>query len=320
MQVTRRRFLQYGLGTSVATLFSPLATSGITAALADEARDELKVVKYRLKVGATRPFTALHISDTHFTFADERNDQRKLELSKSRSVYFRKSVPFFNASVEYAKSKNALLLHTGDLIDFVSEANFDHVKKIYQDDFDRFNSSGNHEFSHYLGEAREDEAYKMKSFANVQKVYPNDLKFCSRIVNGVNFIAFDDVYYYVDEDLLERFQKEIAKGLPIVTLCHVPFYTPELYRYVLVDKKERWSYLTGVPDEAIKEYGQEAYPAQRGDAKTVKFIEWLKGQSLVKALLSGHLHFNFDEQFSDTARQYVVGGNFKGDAFEFSFE
>jgi len=55
--------------------------------------------------------------------------------------------------------------------------------------------AGNHEFSQYVGEAEEDEAYKAQSFAAVQGVYPNDLVFASRIVHGVNFVAVDNTYY-----------------------------------------------------------------------------------------------------------------------------
>ncbi len=320
MQINRRQFLQYGVGASVATVFSPIVSSGLSEALADEGRETLNVVKFKLNVGATKPFTAIHISDTHFAYADERNDERKRKLAESRFRYFSKGLSYFNAAVEYAKEKDAVLLHTGDLIDFVSEKNLDLVEEVYKNDFSRFSSSGNHEFSQYVGEAREDEAYKAQSFDRVQKSFPNDLKFCSRVINGVNFVAFDDVYYYVAENLVELFQKEIDKGLPIVTMCHVPFYTPDLFKYMIVDRKEQCAYVTGAPDEAMKEYKQDRFQQQRGDEKTVKFIEWLKGQSLVKALLCGHLHCNFEGPFSDSARQYVVGGNFKGDAYEFSFE
>ena len=36
-------------------------------------------------------------------------------------------------------------------------------------------------------------------------------------------------------------------------------------------------------------------------------------------ILCGHMHSAFSDRFSDTAMQYVVGGNFKGDACEILF-
>lgn len=45
-----------------------------------------------------------------------------------------------------------------------------------------------------------------------------------------------------------------------------------------------------------------------------KFIAWLKEQPLLKAILCGHMHRFFEERFSPTAMQYVVGANYLGDA------
>lgn len=320
MQFTRRNFLQLGFGAVAASSIAPFSF-GVANEQVEQAKKAMKIQKFVVKVGATQPFKALHISDTHITFADERETERKQELAKNRARYFRNSVAQFNAAVEYAKEQNALLLHTGDFIDFVSEGNYEFVEKAYANiSCDHFNSSGNHEFSHYLGEAKEDEAYKALSFERTQRAFPNDLKFCSKIHNGVNFIAFDDVYYYVADNLIELFQKEIDKGLPIVTLCHIPFYTPELYRFMLVEQKESKAYVIGATEEAIKEYKQEHSLYQRGNQATLEFIDWLKKQALVKALLCGHLHVPHVDQFSETATQYSVGANYKGEAFEFTFE
>ncbi|MBQ9813917.1 MAG: metallophosphoesterase [Thermoguttaceae bacterium] len=319
MPISRRNFLQTALGVGAASAFSfPLFD--VPQALADEAKKDLKIEKFTLNVGATRPFAAVHVSDTHVTFADEREVERKLQLAESRAKYFSRSEAFHNASVEYAKEKEALLLHTGDFIDFLSDKNLEYVKEAFDAFSPCFCSSGNHEFSHYLGEAREDEQYKMNSFERVQKYYPNDLKFCSFVYNGVNFVAFDDVYYYVDDDLIDRFKVEIDKGLPIVTLCHVPLYTPQLTKFMLEDQKEKVAWVLGAPDEVVDSYPEGRRESQRSNETTTKFLEWLKEQKLVKALLAGHLHVNHVGPFSETAMQYVVGGNFKGDLFEFSFE
>lgn len=308
MTMNRRDFLKFGAGACLASSLLDFDLSGFPKAVADEALSNLKVVDHTLKIGATKPFTAIHISDTHLTFADERETERKQKLAKDRLRYFGKSEMNLRAAVTYAKEKDAVLLHTGDMVDFLSDKNFEFVSAFYAEDgmVPHFVSSGNHEFSHYLGEAKEDEAYKMQSFDRVQKAFPNDLRFCSRVINGVNFVAFDDVYYYVADDIIERFEKEIEKGLPIVTMCHVPFYTPELYRFMIEERKERSSYTMGTPDTK--------------NENTLKFLEWLKTQPLMKAHICGHLHVNHVAPFSEYARQYVVGGNFKGDVFAYHFE
>ena len=70
------------------------------ARVADIATTEsLKDVrKITIDVGATSPFSALHISDTHLTFADERNDDRKIKLAASRLRHFSKACIFFGSS------------------------------------------------------------------------------------------------------------------------------------------------------------------------------------------------------------------------------
>jgi len=43
---------------------------------------------------------------------------------------------------------------------------------------------------------------------------------------------------------------------------------------------------------------------------TRDFIAYLKAQPLLKGILAGHEHLFAQDDFSTTARQYVVAGNF----------
>ena len=61
-------------------------------------------------------------------------------------------------------------------------------------------------------------------------------------------------------------------------------------------------------DKVYKPTGD--YLAQKEDKTTREFISYLKQEPLLKAILAGHLHITVEEQFSPTARQYVVAGNF----------
>ena len=42
-------------------------------------------------------------------------------------------------------------------------------------------------------------------------------------------------------------------------------------------------------------------------------------QPLLKAILCGHCHHFYEERFSPTAIQYVVGAGYNGDAYEIEF-
>ena len=129
--------------------------------------------------------------------------------------------------------------------------------------------------------------------------YPNDLTFASRIVNGVNFVAADDGYYNFTEEQLRLMKKEVAKGLPIVFLCHVPLYAPKHYAHQMQRTGGVCACETGVPDELVKAWkGGVVDPSnwhdrrvqQRTDAATAEFAAYLKSQRLVKAVLCGHCH------------------------------
>ncbi|MBO5276413.1 MAG: metallophosphoesterase [Alistipes sp.] len=324
----RDEFLKLCGGMMLATQLpnSVLASTTDSTQPLAELRD---VRKIKIDVGATSPFSALHISDTHLTFADTRNDERKIKLAESRSRHFSKAEQCFKAAIRYAQERDLMLLHTGDLIDFVSEANIDYVAKEFRRDA-WFVSSGNHEFSQYVGEAKEDAAYKQQSYNKVLGAYPNDLTFASRVINGVNFVAIDDVYYNITAEQHERMKREVERGFPIVMMCHVPLYTPEHCKVNLAKNQGKSAYMTGVPRHITDTYQQDPNrPAseqwrnrsvqQRADKPTLEFIAWLKEQPLLKAILCGHTHEFYQERFSPTAMQYTVAAGYSGCAYEIEF-
>ena len=273
----------------------------------------LAVNRVTVKVGAAKPFKVLHVSDTHFTFCDARDDARKQKLAASRIKGMRRGEHYLDEAFRLAADEGAVLMHTGDLIDFTSKANYDAVVEHFAGR-DSFVCAGNHEFVPYFWETdKEDAAYKAKSYAATQANFPNDLTFAARVVNGVNFVAIDDVFYYTTERQAELFEREVAKGLPIVLLCHVPLYSPELFK-VAFKKWRTAAYLCGVPDGMMSRYRKRQVEQQRADKTTMDFVSRLRSEPLLKAILCGHIHTTAFDRFSPTACSYVAGANFAGDA------
>lgn len=283
---------------------------------------KLDIRPLTINVGAEKPFSALHISDSHLTRVFDTESDRKRDLSRHRQRIFPWAEHYFDAHIRYASENNMLLLHTGDLIDFVSEANLEFIAgQLSVGNW--FASAGNHEYSQFVGEAKEDAAYKAQSYDKVQAAYPNNLTLASQVVNGVNFVAIDDVYYNFTEQQHELMEKEVKRGLPIVMMCHVPLYTPKHCEYGLKQTNGLAAYLTGAPLEITSKYKE--YPnlapdqkwrnrsiQQRADKPTLDFIAWLKEQPLLKAILCGHTHYFFEERFSPSAIQYTVGAGYTG--------
>lgn len=135
-------------------------------------------------------------------------------------------------SLAWAKEHVDYVIHTGDLIDWQSEANFDLARKYFGKGIG--GCLGNHEYSTdmWLSEPKQEntEAYKDRSRDLIQKTFPFNTSIQSQVVNGVNFIALDDVYGTVTPQQVKQFKEEVKKGLPIVLCMHVPFYTDLIWR------------------------------------------------------------------------------------------
>ena len=84
---------------------------------------------------------------------------------------------------------------------------------------------------------------------------------------------------------------------------HVPFYTPGICR-----AGKRW-WKKGT-DETNPELKLQDFQRQKSDPTTRDFIEYLRGETRLKGILSGHLHLFAEDRFSPTAMQYVAAGNF----------
>ena len=263
----------------------------------------MNLIETTLNIGVEEPFQLIHLTDTHLTKADLRDGERKVTLAEKRAKYF----PLADAVLDFvgkvAKDMGVPILHTGDLIDFVSVANLEKVKK-FTDENDCFMAAGNHEFSLYVGEAKEDADYRNQSLAAVQAVFKNDIRMSSRVIGGVNFIALDNGYYLFEREQFNFLKSEVEKGLPVVLLLHNPLYEQSLHELAL--NKEPCSYLVCVPEDLMRDYPKNRFEQQRADAITRETVNYIKSEPAIKALITGHLHFNYEGVFADSIPQIVT--------------
>jgi len=266
----------------------------------------MKFIDTTINVGAEKPFELLHISDIHLTYADERDDARKLELAADRSRYFPDAEENLAAAVADAKRTGALMVSTGDLIDFVSYANIDAARK-FTDENDCFFAAGNHEFSLYVGEAWEDAEYRSKSLALVQSAFKNDIRFASRVVNGVNLVAVDNGYYLFEREQLDALKAECAKGMPVILLMHVPLHADDLCEDMMKVRSEPCAYLMNCPEDIIATYSDHRARQQRADSVTREAYDYIVSQPMIKAIIAGHVHGRcYESKVTDTLTQYIV--------------
>ena len=311
MDITRRNFLLGGgmaVGGIVATSALPTIAEDDPSRFPGRGRFErLSLTYHAIKAGAAKPFTVLHISDTHLTAAypDEGEFERRTACWRINTFGGRQEEALRD-SIAWAKAHVDYLLHTGDLIDFQSRANFDLVKKYYgEGGAMMFGCLGNHE--HYRGKkmAKKDGTpivpVVVPDLLKESYPFPND--FCSTVVNGVNFITIDDSTDTVSADQATRFEAEVKKGLPIILCMHCPFPTREIVR--AASRFWRRTDLKGIRDMSSF-VESEKYK----DKTTADFVAYLRAQPLLKGILCGHGHVNVVDDFSPTAKQYEVAGNF----------
>jgi len=279
-----------------------------------------------LKVGIEKPFRALHIADTHLLFADGRDNPDKYRIAMRRYgeyVYTNigRNMPYFLDALQYAKDHCDILLHTGDLIDFVSLQNLEVAQKLLDlSGIDYFMCAGNHEYTNYSGQHPETPEEAAAGRELVPKYFRNNLYFDSRIVNGLNFVAVDNGEYQFSADQLEKLKTEVGKGYPIVLLIHNPLFTPGLVRIREEEQTETQQGMAACPEDARIEYRR--FNPVAPDADTEAFLAFLRNTPSVKAVLAGHLHYhkNHDDLLWGETRQYVVGGGYYGcgEVFDFS--
>lgn len=266
----------------------------------------MNLTRNHLTVGAEKPFRFLHMSDTHFTLADERDDARKRALAEQRTKWHANAEEISAEAEAFAHEHQLMIAHTGDYIDFVSAANLDRLKR-FTDENDVFFAAGNHEFSLYVGEAFEDAAYREQSLARVQACIKNNMRFASRRVNGVNLIAMDNGYYLFEGWQLEALKREAAYGLPMLLFLHTPLYDPELYRLMGAHGcLGEAAYMVATPEELMTGYSDYRRRQQTADAVTLETVEYIKHQPLIRAIFCGHLHdFVSETKLTDRITQYV---------------
>lgn len=273
----------------------------------------MQLMQSTLSIGLEQPLKILHVTDSHIARADERDDERKHALAK-RLGDPRKEAYFYE-HLAYAKAHCDLLVHTGDLIDFTSQANFDFAREVLTEE-KVFFAVGNHEFSQYVGEAYEDRAYKMNSYNEMRPGLGAPLFFNARTVGGVNFVSIDDSYHQFEPWQITRLEKEIEKGLPIILCLHAPLFEQSLYEYHCERSgKGSSSYLVGCDEDHLPDDEWRAIEI-RPRGITAEAVDFIKSQKQIKAVLAGHIHFSFVSELAPGMPQFVTGGGYDGIARE----
>ena len=256
--------------------------------------------------GISREYTFMHLTDTHLCAL---NQQDKKEMSASRykycfdmrytyRVYGILSENKLSAFYKLAEERNVdAVIMSGDIITFPSYANIDLLHRIIgQSSVKTAYVVGNHDWT-----------FADKYWQEGSKYLP----MLSDLSGGdphFSYIEYDDVIIAmvdnstntVSKETVDKFFALYEKNKPIILSLHVPLYAEGIYQKGI--EKEGKSYTMG---------GK----ALNGDDPQVKRLYeevCLNEDTPVIAVLSGHVHFEWQENFPNGVPQYTTLVGFDG--------
>lgn len=255
-------------------------------------------------LGAEKPFTLIHFTDTHITETLEEDKAEFKELAAKRRIKYTFSKTILDEIEKVNRETDGLLLITGDIMDFNSAGNFKRVSEFTEKN-DCLYIAGNHDFRTFGGMEYDAPEYKERNLPAVQAMFKNDIRFFSKEINGINIVGIDNCYYRFEPWQLERLKKEAAKGLPIILTMHIPFYTEETYNLV-VRGKRKYASQACVPEEKMTEYPPERYIQQKDDEITREMYSYVLNEKSIKLLICGHIHKNCESHLPSGVPQIVT--------------
>lgn len=275
----------------------------------------IKIEKTNLNLGISKPFKILHITDTHICLSYDSDGEEKQRLKERRmkNAFGYDMEDYLYEAINYAKENDDIIAYTGDIYDYLSQANLDCFKNVLSQ-MDYIYACGNHDFCTYPGRDKEDDEFKNMQYKLVGPYVKYNLMFDSRVINDVNLVMMDNSYYQFNSTQLSLLKKEVEKGYPILLFFHNPIYTYDLASDRM--KKSDCAYVCDPPEDLILRYPKERGEYQRATDITKKMVEYIKSEKSIKCLITGHLHDNYITYLDSGLMQIVTAGTFTGDVRE----
>lgn len=271
----------------------------------------IHIEKNTVEIGLAKPLKILHITDSHIPFYCEADTEAIINQAKNRNR--EESVSNLAQLMQYAEENCDLVVHSGDLIDFISIPCVEFAREYLQNEKVLF-VAGNHEYWRCDG-GIEDMAYRMESIAQSGGPLCEGLLYNAHIIGGVNFVGIDESYHQAEYEQLDFLKEEVKKGYPVVLFMHAPLYEEELYKqsYAFWNNE---NYVLGCDPAVHPEIiGDQTEPTE----STKAFYDYVIGEKQIKAVLTGHLHFAFESRLPGGTIQFVTNRADRGNAREITF-
>ena len=252
--------------------------------------------------GLTQSYQFLFISDSHLSIPDATESNSNIKSYLEERIFGNNkgnhTKDIFPSFITYA-NQNELdgFLMGGDILDSPAESNLTYLdQQLGSLMMPYLYTLGNHDWTY---------PWEYFSQTAIQSFIP-DLEEITGETNSLHYIEYDDLLLIsldnstnsVNQTTLDAFRLLQAKKKPIVLVMHVPINTSSL--------SEESTAIWGKPI-ALGEGGIT------NDQTTADFLSLvLQEDSMVKVILSGHLHFYHKELLKNGQLQFVAAPAFEG--------
>jgi len=266
-------------------------------------------------------------ADSHIIIEDDRADKQTREYMSERIPVFKNdtgysSAALFSSFINKAnKEMPDLILFGGDIIDFPSDANIQFLKS----ELDRLTvpymmTYGNHDWTfpwEYMTEtATKVYRPRLESFMTgnfgiggveydgkiAPSVFGSDYY---KIVEyeDLQVIAMDNSSNQVENSAMDAVEAFSDEGKPVILLTHVPLSTENL----IAKAKDRWN--------SPVTLGMQVHGGIAPNEDSTRLWHMIYDEETpIRALLSGHVHFPYEEAISDSTVEIITDAAYKGRA------
>ena len=89
---------------------------------------------------------------------------------------------------------------------------------------------------------------------------------------------------------------------------HVPLYEKPLYDFVMTRKN--YAPIMGTDEEHIETFPELRQIQHRPTPTTLRFIDYINSEPMIRVLLTGHLHFDYQNTLPGGAEQFITAANY----------
>lgn len=100
---------------------------------------------------------------------------------------------------------------------------------------------------------------------------------------------------------------QTQREYPVVLLLHTPLYAADLYAFKRGLQENDPAYLMNTPADKMAYYPPDRVRQQTADKTTAEAYDFIAHCPQIRAILAGHLHFDFEGKVTPRLPQIVTG-------------